>query len=164
MSDKKTASVNFKIAYSQTMRRIFFNRFTFARSDDLMHVHVWYQDEFKRDSEQYAFIFTEEDFDLCRKNMKLYLQKVMKDSNKKGLPDYCAEQYPASAHPIVDNVRTIMCSRAGSRAEIYFGFLPLAMTIPSTPEEAKWEDIKLNIALCSTLDCHISLLRKMIEK
>ena len=85
MSDKKTASVNFKIAYSQTMRRIFFNRFTFARSDDLMYIHVWYQDEFKRDSEQYAFIFTEEDFDLCRKNMKLYLQKVMKDSNKKGL-------------------------------------------------------------------------------
>ena len=155
-------SVSFQIEYEKPMRRSFFNRFTFSRTHGLMCVRTWFQDEFKRDGEQYAFVFTEEDFCTCKKSIKNYLQKVMRDSATKASAECCVDQCPTT-DVAFDSVRVMMCSRSGSRADIYLGFLPLAMTIVSQPDDVKWECVPLDMALSSDLGCHISLLRKMVE-
>ena len=153
MTKENPPSVSFHISYSKPMRGSFFNRFTFSRANGLMCVRTWFQ---------YAFVFADEDFDTCKKTIKNYLQKVMRDSNVKATAESCVDQCPISTSPF-DSVRAMMCSRTGTRAEIYMGFLPLAMTIASQPDEARWEDVPLDIALCSDLGCHIALLRKMVE-
>ena len=162
MANENQPSVSFKISYKEPMRRSFFNRFTFSHANGLMCIRTWFQDEFKRDGEQYAFVFADEDFAICKKNIKTYLQKVMRDSATKPAAECCAEQCPTSASPF-DSVRTMLCSRSGTRAEIYLGFLPLAMTVASIPDEDRWSDAPLDVAICSDLACHIALLRKMVE-
>ena len=164
MSETKETptSVSFRISYEKPMRRSFFNRFTFSHANGLMCVRTWFQDEFKRDGKQYAFVFSDEDFDICKKNIKNYLQKVMRDSNKKPAAECCVDQCPTASSPF-DSVRTMTCSRSGTRAEVYLGFLPLAMTTVSPSDESRWADVPMDIAICSDLGCHIALLKKMVE-
>lgn len=155
-------SVSFKISYAKPMHRSFFNRFTFSHVNGLMCIRTWFQDELKRDGEQYAFVFVDEDFELCKKTIKNYLQKVIRDSNKKPADECCVDQCPTVSSPF-DSVRAMMCSRSGSRAEIYLGFLPLAMTMASPSDESRWADVPMDVAICSDLGCHIALLKKMVE-
>lgn len=163
MATESPLSVSFRISYCKPMRRSYFNRFTFSHANGVMCIRTWFQDEFKRDGEQYAFVFADEDFSICKKNIKNYLQKVMRDSSVKSAQDCCVDQCPTSASPF-DSVRTMMCSRSGTRAEVYLGFLPLAMTVsPHEGDDSRWADVPLDIALCSDLACHIALLRKMVE-
>ena len=163
MANENPSTVSFQIAYNKPMRRSYFNRFTFSHVNGLKCIRTWFQDEFKRDGEQYAFVFADEDFEMCKKNIKNYLQKVMRDSSAKPSTECCVEQCPTSASTF-DSVRTMMCSRSGTRAEIYLGFLPLAMTISKqATDDTRWKDIPLDIALCSDLTCHIALLRKMVD-
>lgn len=162
MTKESPPAVSFRISYKQPMLRSFFNRFTFSHANGLMCVRTWFQDEFKRDGAQYAFVFSDEDFELCKKSIKNYLQKVIRDSNAKPAAECCVEQCPTSSSTF-DSARTMMCSRSGRRAEIYLGFLPLAMTVASIPGEDRWSDVPLDVAICSDLGCHIALLRKMVE-
>lgn len=162
MTKENPPAVSFRITYSKPMRRSFFNRFTFSHANGLMCVRTWFQDEFKRDGEQYAFVFADEDFETCKKNIKNYLLKVMRDSNTKPATECCVDLCPTSSSTF-DSVRTMMCSRTGSRAEIYLGFLPLAMTIASQSDEGRWAEVPMDIAICSDLRCHIALLKKMVE-
>ena len=162
MTKEKRPSVSFRLSYSKPMRRAFFNRFTFSHVDGLICVRTWFQDEFKRDGEQYAFVLSDEDFATRKTAIKNYVQKVLRDSSVKPAPECCVEQCPASPARF-DSVRTMMCSRTGSRAEIYFGFLPLAMTVDLEQDGSRWEDAPLDVSLCSGLECHLALLRKMIE-
>lgn len=162
MTKENSQSISFRLSYSKPMKRSFFNRFTFSRANGLMCVRTWFQDELKRDSEQYAFVFSEEDFETCKKNIKSYLQKVMRDSLVKASNECCADQCPTATSKF-DCARVMMCSRAGVRAEIYLGFLPLMMITSAQGDETRWSDIPLDVALCSDLGCHIALLRKMVE-
>ncbi|MBQ2626132.1 MAG: hypothetical protein IJG18_13655 [Kiritimatiellae bacterium] len=162
MTKESQPAVSFRISYKQPMLRSFFNRFTFSRANGLMCIRTWFQDEFKRDGAQYTFVFSDEDFELCKKSIKNYLQRVMRDSNTKPAAECCVDQYPTTSSTF-DSVRMMMCSRSGSRAEIYLGFLPLAMTVASQDEDARWHEVPLDVALCSNLGCHIALLRKMVE-
>ena len=162
MANENQPSVSFKISYREPIRRSFFNRFMFSHTNGLICVRTWFQDDFKRDGEQYSFVFADEDFAICKKNIKTYLQKVMRDSSTKPAAECCVEQCPTFASSF-DSVRTMMYSRSGTRAEIYLGFLPLAMTVASIPDEDRWNDVPLDVAICSDLGCHIALLRKMVE-
>ena len=163
MSDKpQSQTVNFRLTYSQEMKRFYFNRFTFSHSNGTMCVRVWFQDELKRDGTQYAFVFADEDFQTCKNNIKNYLHKVLRDSSVidsgKSHTDQCPQLQPS-----FDSVRAMMCSRSGYRAEIYLGFLPLAMTVSNMSDDVKWKDLPLDVALCSDLECHVALLKKMVE-
>ena len=162
MANENQPSVSFKISYKEPMRRSFFNRFTFSHANGLMCIRTWFQDEFKRDGAQYAFVFADEDFNICKKNIKNYLQKVMRDSNTRPATECCVDLCPTASSPF-DSIRTMMCSRSGTRAEIYLGFLPLAMTMASPSDESRWTDVPMDIAICSDLGCHIALLKKMVE-
>ena len=162
MASEAPASVSFQVSYTKPMRRSFFNRFMFSHNDGIFCIRTWFQDNFKRDGEQYAFVFADEDFELCKKSIKNYIQKVMRDSSRKPTIECCVEQCPTSVSSF-DSVRTMTCSRSGTRAEIYLGFLPLAMTVASVPDETRWSDVPLDVALCSDLGCHLALLRKMVE-
>ena len=62
MANENPSSVSFQISYSEPMKRSFFNRFTFSHVNGLKCIRTWFQDEFKRDGEQYAFVFADEDF------------------------------------------------------------------------------------------------------
>ena len=163
MSEKaKDQTVTFQLSYSQLMKRFYFNRFVFSHTSGLSCVRVWFQDELKRDGLQYAFVFSDEDFKVCKGNIKTYLQKILRDSSVKSSESSCVDQCPAQ-QPFFDSVRTMMCSRSGTRAEIYLGFLPLAMTVSGLSDSTKWEDLPIDIALCSDLECHVALLKKMVE-
>lgn len=163
MSEKeKPQTVDFRIVYKTSMRRIYFNRFMFSHVDGVMCIRVWFQDELKRDGDQYAFVFADEDFKGCKSNIKNYLHKVLRDSSVKSPGTHCVDQCP-SVQPIFDNARVMMCSRSGIRAEVYLGFFPLAMIASNQPDEAKWNEVPMDVALCSDLECHVELLRKMVE-
>lgn len=151
-----------KIAYSQTIRRIYFNRFKFVRENDAMCVRVWYQDEMSRISNAYAFLYLDEDFSHTKPDIKNYIQKVMQSVSVKNSREFSPETYP-SDFKTIDHVRVMTCSRSGRRAEIYLGFFPIARTIPGN-EDNPDRDILLDVALCSGIDCHISLLRKIVEE
>ena len=163
MSEKtKSQTVNFRLTYSQEMERFYFNRFTFSHSAGTMCVRVWFQDELKRDGNQYAFVFADEDFQTCKNNIKNYLQKVLRDSTVADTGKSHVDQCPTQ-QPSFDSARAMMCSRSGTRAEIYLGFLPLAMTVSNMEDDVKWKDLPLDVALCSNLECHVSLLKMMVE-
>ena len=163
MSDKeKPQTVDFRIVYNQSMRRIYFNRFMFSHADGVMSVRVWFQDELKRDGGQYAFVFADEDFSGCKNNIKNYLHKILRDSSVKSQGTHSVDQCPP-IQPIFDNARVMMCSRSGARAEIYLGFFPLTMTVSDQSDEVRWKEVPIDVALCSDLECHVDLLRKMVE-
>ncbi|MBO7687529.1 MAG: hypothetical protein J6V72_14145 [Kiritimatiellae bacterium] len=163
MSEKeKPQTVDFRIVYTPSMRRIYFNRFMFSHADGVMCIRVWFQDELKRDGDQYAFVFADEDFKGCKSNIKNYLHKVLRDSSVKSMGAHSVDQCP-SVQPIFDNARVMMCSRSGVRAEVYLGFFPLAMIVSNQPDETKWNEVPMDVALCSDLECHVDLLRKMVE-
>ena len=163
MSEKeKQQTVDFRIVYSQSMRRIYFNRFMFSHAEGVMCIRVWFQDELKREGEQYAFVFADEDFKGCKNNIKNYLHKVLRDTLVKPTGTHSVDQCP-SVQPIFDNARVMMCSRSGMRAEVYLGFFPLTMIVSSQPDEVRWEEVPMDVALCSDLECHVDLLRKMVE-
>ena len=150
-----------EIVYSPTIRRIFFNRFKFVRDNGMMCVRVWYQDEMTRICNAYAFLYSDEDFAQTKANIKSYIQKVMQAVQVKSGKEFNSETCPADFKTI-DHVRVMMCSRSGHRSEVYLGFFPLVRNIPGNEVEAS-RDIIMDVALCSGLDCHISLLRKIVE-
>ena len=158
----KGQSVDFRLSYSKSMRRFYFNRFTFSRSCGVMCIRAWFQDDLKRDGVQYAFVFADEDFQTCKSSIKNYLQKVMRDSSVNDTGKSCVDQCP-SQQPAFDSVRAMMSSRSGTRAEIYLGFLPLAMTVSNMTDDVRWRDLPLDVALCSELECHVALLKRMVE-
>lgn len=164
MNEKeKSQTVDFRVVYNQTMRRIYFNRFVFSHSEGVMCIRVWFQDEFKRDGNQYAFVFADEDFQGCKKNIKSYLVKILSDSSFNAKARiHSADQCPVD-QPVFDNARVMMCSRSGTRAEVYLGFFPLSMTVPNQSADVKWKEVSMDVALCSNLACHIELLQKMVE-
>jgi hypothetical protein len=164
MSEKeKPQTVDFRIVYNQTMRRIYFNRFVFSHSDGVMCIRVWFQDELKRDGNQYAFVFADEDFQSCKKNIKNYLLKILNgNSLKNKAGGHSVDQCPAG-QPIFDNARVMMCSRSGTRAEVYLGFFPLTMTVPNQSDGEKWKEVPMDVALCSSIECHVELLQKMVQ-
>lgn len=163
MNDKQIGrSVDFQLTYSQKMQRFYFNRFMFSHSNGVMCVRVWFQDDLKRDGVQYSFVFSDEDFQTCKSNIKNYLQKVLRDSSVADSGKARLDQCPLQSTSF-DNARVIMCSRSGTRAEIYLGYFPLAMTVSTMPDDVKWKNIPLDVVLCSDLECHLSLLKMMVE-
>lgn len=154
--------IDLKIIHSKDMRCINFNRFKFQRTDDgLMMVRVWYQDELQRNYNGYAFGISDADFQMCKANLKNYLQRVLQAVPiKKTSASHSAETPPQDI-AFVETVRMISSSRVDNRAEIYLGYFPLAYLINSTRPEAP--EVIMQTALCSTLDCHIELLRQLVD-
>ncbi len=152
--------VPIKTVFSPDIRRFYFNRFNVSRIGGLQIVNVWYQDDLLRISNSYAFIIDDEDLVACVGSTQNYLMRVMRDSPVSNEESCVSERAIETAH--VDPVRFFTSSRYGNRAEIYLGFIPLVKII--NPDAS--DDLKMNmdIALCSRLDCHVELLRKIVEK
>ena len=156
--DKKDQQkIEFKLGYSPSMKRIYFNRFKFLHENGMRLVRVWYQDEMMRASNAYACIMADEDFEDNKSSIRNYLQKILalKATKESYSQDSCPIEFPT-----VDTTRMIMCSRIGTRAEIYFGFFPLKRVLSN--QESNDQPVMIDVALCSHIDCHIDLLRKFV--
>lgn len=158
----KEEKAEFKIEYAHKMKRVYFNRYKFFKQDGLMCVRVWFQDEMTRICNPYAFVFPEEDFQGRKNSIKTYLQKVMQSVvARKSSVDYQSPVCPVEIQE-VDTARAMMCSRVGNRAEIYLGYFPLVKQI-SGETGAEDRVIQMDVALCSELNCHISLLQNIVK-
>lgn len=152
--------INFRLEFNSSMRRVYFNRFTFLHENGVRIVRVWYQDEMMRVSNAYAFIFADEDVESCKSDIRNYIQKIMVPKASK-VPTYCADVC-AAEFKTVDTVRVMTCSRVGTRSEIYLGFFPINHIL-STGQSEEPKKINMDVVLCACLDCHVELLRKVVS-
>lgn len=154
--------VDLKIVNSKSMRCVYFNRFKLQHTDDgLMLVRVWYQDALQRNFNGYAFNISDADFQSCKSNIKNYLQRVLQAVPLKKSSDSHSSETPPQDISTIETIRMISSSRVDNRAEIYLGYFPLSYLISTSRPENP--DVVMHTALCSSLNCHVELLRQLVE-
>ena len=153
--------VDFSVTESDSLRRVFFNRFKCGRVGDAVCVRVWFQDEMMRTCNAYAFIMTSEDIKSCRASVEKYLMKLLEGRGHPNVEGVSSESYPSEIQ-VLDTFRMMTCVRIENRAEICLSYYPLTQLLATA--QGRKGSAKMETCLVSDLATHIAILKTILDE